>query len=807
FYFFRDHTLAAYPALQRDRNDPDPFFQRRQFGFAVGGPVRRDRVFYFGSWERNDQRAVAATTLRAPDFAHLSRITASPLSGDLLSVRLDARISNAHTIFVRHSHDGSRAFGPAAAIGAGSPNAYPSNWSRVAARADQSLVALTSILGPTLVNDLRLSSFVIRSSLDAPGEQDCARCLGLGTPTINIPQAGLVTGNSTAIDSLGRRFHLNDSITWQRSAHRVRFGVNWEHHRERNLVSSNEPVAMTLFSPDRVRAYNSRPGVLAEQTIPLPATFLTIDDILRLPVQTITLGIGEAGVTQANGGQVRSWNTLWLYAEDAWRLHDRVTVTYGLGWGFDGTLNHDLRKPTLLAPILGVDGLGPTRNNWTNFSPVVGMAWTPSANGKTVIRAGAGRFYRPHGLTSSLDAERVALGPPGRGRQNLLGSSILNWLPGIAGLPIGAPLDFRSSPTIFTGADLMAILPAIRAGLAQTLANADPTVQQIQITKQAFPAIFPVDVPNPSARHVSLGVQRELARGLVLSADVVYRRFVHVPQGGGAIDLNHFNSVRGTLVPQCRTADQANDPDALCSRGPINVQKSPYRFTYKGLIARVEKRLSRGFQALGSYAYSSNSGTNIGNGFNLDNWLQNSGPAATDFRHVLNLGGVVRLPSRVDLGFNFSYSSVPPFSAYVGGIDFNGDGTMGDLLPGTTVNAFNRGMGRSDLERLVATFNEVHAGTNDAQGAAIPRLRLPARYSFGDSFHALDLRLSRSFRTGSRVRVSLIVEAFNLYNTPNLSGYSGDLTGTAFGQPTSRATQVFGSGGPRAFQLAVRAGF
>src|SRR5581483_1070222 len=67
-YFFRDHTLAAYPALKRDPANPDPFFQRRQFGFAVGGPVLRDRVFFFANWERNEQRGVAATTLVTPEF-------------------------------------------------------------------------------------------------------------------------------------------------------------------------------------------------------------------------------------------------------------------------------------------------------------------------------------------------------------------------------------------------------------------------------------------------------------------------------------------------------------------------------------------------------------------------------------------------------------------------------------------------------------------------------------------------------------------------------------------------------------------
>ena len=152
---------------------------------------------------------------------------------------------------------------------------------------------------------------------------------------------------------------------------------------------------------------------------------------------------------------------------------------------------------------------------------------------------------------------------------------------------------------------------------------------------------------------------------------------------------------------------------------------------------------------------------------------------------------MTQLPLRFELGLNFSYSSAPPFNAYLGGIDFNGDGTTGDLLPGTTVNAFNRGMGRADLERLVAQFNPTYAGTKDAQGRSIPRLTLPARYAFGDNFHALDL----SFMFRERWRLSLIGEAFNLYNKANLTGYSGDLTSAAFGQPTSRATQVFGLGG------------
>jgi hypothetical protein len=661
---------------------------------------------------------------------------------------------------------------------------------------------LTSVFRPTLVNDLRLSFFELSSGSGNAREQDCPRCLGLGQPAIAVAQTGLVIGNATTTDNLARRFHLNDSIVWQASTHRIRAGLDWEHNRDRNLIWSNEPVTMTLFAPGRVRSHNAQPGVSQQEKIPLPPVFHTIADILQLPLQSLTVGIGHPGVPQENGGVDRVWNTLWLYAEDTWRVHERVTLTGGLGWGLDGVLNHDLRKPALLAPLLGSENLGPTRRTF-NVSPTAGIIWTPSSRRNTVVRAATGRYFRPHGLTSAMDAERVALGPPGLGRQSVPGSAILNSVPGIPGVAVGTPLDFRSGPTLFTGADLLAILPAIRAVQSHSVANADPTVQQIQITKQASPAIFPTYVPSPSAVHVNVGLQRELAHGVVLSADAVYRRFRDVPLNGGSIDVNHAASRRGPVIRSCAATEQT-DPAALCSRGAINVYVAPYRFTYRGLLLRADKRFDRGWHLLGSYAYSRNSGTNAGVGFDLENRRLNTGPSSNDVTHIANVAVVARLPWQFDVGLNYAYSSPPPFTAFLGGIDLNGDGTppaagsAGDLLPGTRVNGFGRGMGRADLEGFVADFNR------SSMTPGIPALTLPARYSFGDDFHALDLRISRSLPVGPRVRVSLIGEMFNVFNASNLSGYSGDLTTPDFGQPTSRVTRAFGSGGPRAFQVATR---
>jgi outer membrane receptor protein involved in Fe transport len=220
------------------------------------------------------------------------------------------------------------------------------------------------------VNEFRFSYFFISSSILPAGEQDCAGCLGIGAPGIAIAQAGLYVGTSSVAFNLGRRWEFNDSMTWVRGRHRVRFGADWEHDRGGNLLWDNDPVTISLFSPDQVRASNAN--------IPLPASFRNLDDILQLPLQSFTLGIGDPRVPQENGGLVRAWNTLSLYFHDTWRLHERLTLNYGLGWSFDGNLNYDLSKPALLAPILGAGGLGPTKRQWKDFSPALGLVWAPA---------------------------------------------------------------------------------------------------------------------------------------------------------------------------------------------------------------------------------------------------------------------------------------------------------------------------------------------------------------------------------------------------------------------------------------------
>jgi len=81
---------------------------------------------------------------------------------------------------------------------------------------------------------------------------------------------------------------------------------------------------------------------------------------------------------------------------------------------------------------------------------------------------------------------------------------------------------------------------------------------------------------------------------------------------------------------------------------------------------------------------------------------------------------------------------------------------------------------------------------------------LPEKFSSGDSFLTQDVRLTKTIRISERLRLSLIGEVFNLFNVANLTGFSGLLNQPNYGLPSSRAAQVFGTGGSRAIQFAAR---
>lgn len=800
FFFFRDHHMAAYPGLQRDVLAPDPFFARRQTGLWVGGPVIKDRLFFFAAYEHNNQSGVFTSVPTDPAFSSLARVTSSPKHDDLVNARLDYRISAAHTAFVRYSHDGNDTFAPREV------NSMPSAWEVNTNWADSGVVSLISSLRPTLVNEFRYSNTFWSNHNRPPNAGECPDCLGLGGAHVLIEGVGVAFGNQTNSPQsrLTRRNIFADNMTWQHATHRFKFGGEVEFLKGTGTYTLDAPAAMTLFSPQEVRQLNPPLTAL------LPATYNTLNDVLSLPLKNFAFGIGDINQPPTfQRGEADHDRLFHVYWQDTWKLHPRFSLNYGLAWSFESNaLNHDLTKPQYLAPIFGPNGLGPEKHAYFRFTPAAGFAWSMPDN-KTVIRGGGGIFYDTLNIETRL-VERAYLGPLGTGYLPLPGSIVPNPIPGIPGLPVGAPIDLRV-PTVFSGNLLNAILPLIRAAATQQLHvnpdNTDLTVRNIDVFKTGAD-LFVDDFVPAQAQHFSIGVQRQVTRDFAVTADFAYRHYIHEKLRG--VDLNHYNAVAGPVIPACTPA-QATVPGVACSNGPIDATISGGNGTYKALLVRADKRFSRRYSVAVAYALQSDQNIYGLNQLytpitNLNNWTQNVGPSSP--RHVLNVSGMVDVPGGIQVSFISSFNSRQPFQPIITGADFYGTGVDQFLLPGSGTNQFNFSLGKSDLVNLVNQYNQTYGGKKGPNPAqTFPTVTLPQQFETGDVFSSQDLRVTKVFRFRERVEWQLFGEVFNVFNIANLSGYADNLLAPSFGNPTSRFSNIFGTGGPRSFQLGTRLSF
>ena len=885
FLFFRDKSFAALPTFFRPAGVFDPNFRRYQDGGSFGGPIKKDRAFFFANFEKLNQTSAISTFITGPPvLSAFNTSFTSPYTGYLLNVRGDFKISDKNNVFGRFSRDKNDAFSP----NGSSSGLMPSIWRANRNRDNNIQGGLTTVFTQNLVNDARFNYQRINNTSDIPSDSDCPptnpACVGLRGPQISINNSNFRIGNETNApqNRVLDRYQTRDDMNWQKGAHRIRFGAEWEHNYGVGSWDFFDPALIVLHDPRDVEATNLgliaataavpepfRTAIRANLFIPIPASLQTgsatrptYADILQLPFIAGVAGVGDKVQPPSFHTDIaRQGNRYRFYGQDSWLAKPGFTFSFGASYQYETNLgNHDLNHPALLAALIG--DLGKSKKDKNNIAPSAGFAWDVKNNGKTVIRGGAGIYYDTILFVTRL-LERPLLGPAGDGRLSIPTAFFKNTIafPRLSPLP-GALAAFNAysnaiNPAVGQGLDIqrnligLSVIPstlpskltaqnfldmlAVQGPATQALLNAGAAqgFDSLQFIKasQLPGTLLDPNLVVPYSEQFTIGVQHQMPHNMAISVDFVERNRFHNTQGlAAAIDYNHFNRSAargGPVLPKC-TAAQAVDPNAICANGPIFIINSVDRNHYKALLVKLDKRFSSRYQFTASYALSRLNGffTKGGTPEDADKWFGTSGPLDADARHRFTFSGLVNLPWGIQTSLITVLSSRSPFNARVGGtVDLDGDGQGGDTLPGLKVNDLGRGTGKADLFTLVGQYNQnVAKPTCNAtfSTCTISPVVLPANFSFGDTFQSEDVRVSKIFRFKERYSIEAIAEVFNIFNIANLGGYSTTLDSSkfdtagnvvakssyAFGQPSQRlGLGGFGTGAPRALQLAARFSF
>ena len=843
YFFYRDHNMAAYPGISRSLIDPNPFFQRKNPGFWFSGPIKKNKAFFFFNYEKMDQTQVYAEQQDLPSLQLLNGNFPSPYNSTLITARLDYQLNDRNSMFFRYSHDGNYAVGP---YGGSQP--IPSSWSTNKNWSDQAAMGLTTTLSANLVNDVRGFFHFWQNNDGLTGDENChLPCVGVGLPSLTgmIGSGTFYAGSNDngPQNRQSRSYQLNDTLSWQKGSHRIRFGMEEELMDTINKGwDACTAGCLELYAPENVESTVS-PADLATYFPGIGNPINSTQALLNLPVYNPTASI-YAGIPVGNptfpgyyeqGQSRRNWRSHpWI--ADTWKVKPNLTLNYGLGYDLKSGLWYtNLPYPQFLAPILGQDSVGKTASpNKLDFSPTFGFAWSPFKDGKTVIRGGAGMYWDTLSLYHEFK-EGFALGPPGDGRTNLSASIFTNTIPGLhdfttgKDVAVGAPLPLQHLTNMTLGQYLQiynAQLPNIQAVFPNkpVITSGPFPVDGIELSKSAI-EIYPQSTPLTRSYQTSIGFQRDLGHDMVLSADWARRQFENVELGEQ--DWNRtarYLNVNGKptqspVIPFCPTSPDFTVGDE-CSTGSITFWDNQGRTVYDGLLVKLQKRLSNHYQFTASYALQKQLNMVA---VNLDNLRAGYGPSLA--RHNFNLAGIAQLPWGFQLSLNSSLISRAPTTPIVSGVDLNGSGNTSfpiteaipaGAIPGLSYNCFAAGCGQSQLTSAVNYWNANLAGTKDARGQTIPKLLVPSNYNFGSPTFDQDVRITKEFVVKERYRLQVFGEFFNVLNIANLSGYSSRLDtlnsnpakqSHSFEQPTARVLQTFGSGGPRAIQVGARFSF
>lgn len=815
YFYVRDDRFAAFPSLSRlDAANGIPAnaqadrvpFDREQYGGTIGGPIVRDRLFFFFNYEGNNQDGSALHN--APESPSFAGFTSNPFDEKLLTAKVDWVVSSSTNLSTRYSFDDNKQdvpFPPGSGIvpRESASRIFESNNQLVTNRSHNIVVGLTHTFNSTTSNNFvfNLSDF---SNVILPETT--------GAPQINILGSQLWRSGTNYITpqtTFQERYQFRDDLTKIVGNHTFRFGGNFERTSINGQFAFAKPARIRLFDP-------------ISSGLPIPVTEA---DFLNYPVRDISMGIGNDILPFNSSSSATANNRFSVYGKDSWRLTPRFTLNYGLSYRIDSNLwNHDQGHPAIIAPVFG-RGTSPSPKDTNNFAPTLGFAWDVAGNGRTVIRGGAGIYY-DNTIDNLRLFERADLGPPGA-ELFLVGADLVSSF-----FPGG---DGRFTLGQATLAQALAFIGPARADIESHAFNCSlPT--SVECFGSISGPLFSTEFQIPYSLQYSIGLQRELPGKLIFQGDFNYRKGVHEVI---VYDVNHFGSEFG---------------EKTSFGNAIPYADSSGFSTYMAGLFRLDRRFSNGFQMTASYALSrfkAFGSDSLGLGAtvtDLNNLRKEFGPAGLDRTHRFVLSGIYDLPwfkqsdswaKRNILGnwqvsfISTAFSGTPQSVFLPNFVDLSRTGTFTSYLPGSGEGTLGRGAKTvSDVNAIITAFNASIPTLGDDCGADSPTGRCDSNFPGfgdpivrlallpegtqigGDSVISQDIRLTKTFSFSENLKLDLIGEVFNLFNIANLTypsaitlaeeGESANVIRNVIHGPTARTTSVFGTGGPRAFQFAAK---
>nr|MBA2302194.1 TonB-dependent receptor [Acidobacteriota bacterium] len=827
FEFLRNDSLDARTVFARDV-DPLKF---NQFGGTLGGPIKRDKMFFFSSYEglRVTRGTTLLRTVETPEFRQL---VAQRFPNSIANYLFTNFASPTPTSNIRDT--GQPVAGLATDSRLNTPGVV-NNPDYVPTSGTLYRNALQGTLDG--IPDIGTAAIPINETID--GDQflgrldyDIARGMRILARYINDKRE---SSDNTSIIRPGfnqpvseQGHNLTVGHTWilsDRTVNEAKFGFA---RRKRGLLATNPGVPNITFDDGMIGFGNNatNPAVFAQNTFHWVDTlsmslgnhgikfggevrhirdnsdfavrrpgvqFFSIHDFAQDEVQAISiLGIDPTtGQIAPNLRNFRFWES-GFFVQDDWKIHPKLTLNLGLRheWYGRPTEANDLLTNIILGPgddifaqiasstVGQVDQVVP--DDFNNFAPRLGMSWDPFGNRKLAIRGGFGLAY-DRLFNNSIT--NIRFNPPFY--SFTVASPV--FVAAHAGVPIAyGPINpdgtRRNEPLTIEGDNRnIGVQPGL--GIVGNIIGWNPRFGNSQQSLR---------VPDPNTKDAFTynwfaGAQLELPWSLVMEANYIGNT------GRNFGRLVDYNTVRGDLFDG--RLDRLNP-----TFGGINFRAMLAETEYHALQLQLNRRYSRGFTGQVSYtlgrAEDNGSDVQVG-GLPVDARALDLefGPSDFDVRHrfVANflwelpflrntpglvgslLGGwQINAITSLQSGFPFSVTTTRAFGS---GGDFNGDGvrndrpnqpSFGTTPPANSTDDYIRGIFQA------ADFPITGFVLGD----------LPRNAYRGPGYASTDLSLFKNFRLSSRGdwKLQFRAEAFNLFNRVNLRIPIGNLASPTFGR-------------------------